>query len=252
LALHLALGCASNSTSDQHDVLSADTVDAPAQKASPPAAEPDPGPELAPSTEPPTAALPVEPAAAVELEAVAEPEVPPESGPSLPSESAGSSPEPEPGVVFMHPVPEAVPEPEPVAPMPTPGAAGAPPVVAPNCPEPGIISDPCDALALFAADGVAGDGCAGAACHVAGARVPDLVSPGVVDRLRDQRGRGAGCSSYIYFDPNDVENSLVLRKVTSDHGTCGGIMPPRPGRLGCRLDPVNVECIRQFLSEAAQ
>jgi hypothetical protein len=101
----------------------------------------------------------------------------------------------------------------------------------------------CDAPTLvFQVDGMQG-GCNGAACHVqGGAFPPDLVSADVADRLVDVPSEGQFCSGQLLIDSQNIENSLILKKLVADP-ECGDQMP-----FG--LDPLSDEkaqCIRTWI-----
>jgi hypothetical protein len=101
----------------------------------------------------------------------------------------------------------------------------------------------CDAPTLvFQVDGMQG-GCNGAACHVPGGSFPpDLVSVNVEDRLVDQPSTGQFCSDQLLIDSQNIENSLILKKIAANP-ECGDQMP-----FG--LDPLSaekVQCIRTWI-----
>jgi hypothetical protein len=119
----------------------------------------------------------------------------------------------------------------------TTGAAGAAGVV-------------CDAPAtIFAIDG--DQGCAGAICHIAANATmypPDLVSPGVAERLKDVVSTTAGCNGRKYIDSTNIEASIMLTKLVNPPSCGAAAMPFAKPAL---LPQDKIDCIRSWITSVA-
>ncbi len=71
----------------------------------------------------------------------------------------------------------------------------------------------------------------------------DLQASGVYDRLKVQKSTGANCGSALVVDPNNVDNSLLLKKVSGTHGMCGNKMP----LTGDSLTATEVACVKSWI-----
>jgi hypothetical protein len=102
----------------------------------------------------------------------------------------------------------------------------------------------CDIPALFANDALTASGCAGLGCHGPASSPPDLVSEGLVARLKATTP--TYCPSDLYIDAANIRNSLLYTK-TAGSPTCGTPMPSgRPP-----LDAATLACLEQWLTEVA-
>jgi hypothetical protein len=116
----------------------------------------------------------------------------------------------------------------------------------------GSVGTVCDAPTLiFQVDSdVEGNvGCSGSICHTAANAAtypPDLVSPGVEARVKDVASTTMACSGGKYIDPANVENSLLLKKLTAAPG-CGIQMP----FAKAALTQDKIECIRSWVTAVA-
>ncbi len=128
-----------------------------------------------------------------------------------------------------------------------------------GCPEGADLKDPnrfaeagpCNAKPIFES------ACAGSICHgpaEAGETLTgtvDLISPGVEQRLLNQRATYANVeedpeacptdSPELYIDSSDIERSLLLTKLTGGHA-CGARMPLGP----FPLDASDINCIHEW------
>ena len=105
------------------------------------------------------------------------------------------------------------------------GTSGAPPIASGGT-ESGMGGDttgggcPDDITVLFNRP-IEQGGCAGAACHVPNATRPDLVSPGVEERLLNVQ---SSCNGLPYIG-NSLEQSFLAIKVQTPPRECGVAMP---------------------------
>jgi hypothetical protein len=80
---------------------------------------------------------------------------------------------------------------------------------------------PADVTTLFARPASQG-GCGDAGCHVAANGIsPDLVSPGVLERLLN---KPSTCQGIPYIGA-DADSSLIVDKISNDPAKCGQPMP---------------------------
>lgn len=97
---------------------------------------------------------------------------------------------------------------------------------------------PDDITELFARPGTQG-GCDGGGCHVPGGISPDLVSPGIVERLLDVPSR---CMSIPYIAADD---SFLEDKLTGNPPRCNGFAMP----LGGTMSEPDKQCVIQWIAE---
>jgi hypothetical protein len=102
----------------------------------------------------------------------------------------------------------------------------------------------CDAPTLVFQVADTQGGCNGSTCH-AGIFPPDLILEGVAGRLRD--APAALCPQVKYIDSANIENSLILTKLTATP-TCGA---PMPFNLPSLADD-KVQCLRDWVAGVAQ
>ena len=90
-------------------------------------------------------------------------------------------------------------------------------------------------------------GCDGTICHHAGTGfLPDLVTPNQASRLLDVPAAATGsCPGEVYIDTANIENSLMLKKLTATPG-CGVQMPFALPEA--TLTPEEVECLRSWIA----
>lgn len=92
--------------------------------------------------------------------------------------------------------------------------------------------------------------CNGKLCHVSTdpAGELDLVSPDPASRLVNVPSSNALCLGTLRIDPNNVDGSLLMQKLTSSKPGCGDRMPLEPNEP---LSDSQIECVRQWAIEAA-
>lgn len=98
---------------------------------------------------------------------------------------------------------------------------------------------PTDITELFNRPGNQG-GCADPGCHVPGGTPPDLVSPGVVDRLLNVSSM---CNSRPFVGAGD---SFLAEKVTTRDPECGSEMPLFQGQA---LSAQDEQCIVDWIDQ---
>lgn len=104
----------------------------------------------------------------------------------------------------------------------------------------GNSSCPDDITVLFRRPGAQG-GCEGGGCHSAGAQVPDLVSPGVEERLLDVPSR---CMSIPYIGAGE---SFLEEKLVGNPPRCNGFAMP----LGGSMSAEDEQCILDWIAEVS-
>jgi hypothetical protein len=94
--------------------------------------------------------------------------------------------------------------------------------------------------------------CNGKLCHTSDdpAGELDLQSPNPASRLLNVPSSDALCLGALRLDPNNVDNSLLMQKLTSSKPGCGDQMPLAPNEP---LSDSQIECVRQWaINVAAQ
>jgi hypothetical protein len=103
----------------------------------------------------------------------------------------------------------------------------------------GNDSCPDDITELFARPGAQG-GCDGPGCHSAGGQRPDLISPGLEERLLDVAS-SAQCRGIPYVSAGE---SLLEGKIAGNPAPCGLSMP-----LGGAMTEPDKQCVIEWIAE---
>jgi hypothetical protein len=88
--------------------------------------------------------------------------------------------------------------------------------------------------------------CGSSVCHSAEAVAadPDLVTPGIAERVRGMSSTSPGCGGRVLAVPGDPDGSLLYQKVASD--------PPCGSRMPLAQDPLSdadIACIGAWIQK---
>jgi hypothetical protein len=74
----------------------------------------------------------------------------------------------------------------------------------------------------------------------------DLISPDVAARLVNQTSVDTACATRLLIDPNNVENSFLIEKITKSKPECGDPMPAAGS-----LSDQEIQCVRDWVASVA-